>query len=98
MTVSWNAVDGAKSYVLHYGDPGKTTGDATYMEYATGTSYTLPADKVPAHVAGDKIYFYVQAFSDVGVGDTTEAQAEYLNAGNFTGSDWSKVASVTFAA
>lgn len=66
------------------------------MEYTTDTSYTLSADKVPAHASGDKIYFYVQAFSDKGVGSTTEEQAEYLNAGQFLGSDWSKVASVTF--
>lgn len=66
------------------------------MEYTTGTSYTLSADKVPAHKSGDKIYFYVQAFKDLGQGATTEDQAEYLNAGQFTGSDWSKVASATF--
>lgn len=96
MTVNWSAVDGAKSYVIHYGNPGQTTGDAKFMEYTTGTSYTLSADKVPAHNSGDKIYFYVQAFKDLGQGTTTEAQAEYLNAGQFLGSDWSKVASVTF--
>lgn len=66
------------------------------MEYTTDTTYTLSADKVPTHNAGDKIYFYVQAFSDEGVGETTEEQAEYLNAGEFTGSEWSRVASVTF--
>ena len=96
MTVTWRAVDGAKSYVIHYGNPGQTTGDAKFMEYTTGTSYTLPADKVPTHKSGDKIYFYVQAFGDTGQGATTEDQAEYLNAGQFLGSDWSKVASATF--
>lgn len=97
VTVGWLPVDGAKSYVVHYGDVGKTTNDATYMGYSETTEFTLAAEDVPAHTAGDKIYFYVQAFDVVGTGDDDLAKAEELNAGKHTGSAWSKVSSVTFA-
>lgn len=96
--LTWDAVPGAKSYVIHYGFSDKTRTDDKYMEYSEGTTYTLTADKIPAHDADAKLYFYVQSFGDVGVGNTTEAQAEYLNAGEFTGSDWSRAATVTLAA
>ncbi|GAX05363.1 hypothetical protein IWT25_00667 [Secundilactobacillus pentosiphilus] len=95
ITVTWSAVTGAKSYVLHYGNPGQKDGAATFMEYTTNTSYTLPANKVPDHSTGDEINFYVQSFKDTGVGTTTEDQAQYLNAGQFTGSEWSNIATAT---
>lgn len=66
------------------------------MGYSESETWTLDAEKVPAHVAGDKIYFYVQAFDTVGTGADDIAKAEELNAGEHLGSEWSKVASVTF--
>lgn len=82
--------------MIHYGDVGKTTGDAVYMGYSESNSFTLDSTDVPTHSAGDKIYFYVQAFSETGAGSTGIDKAQELNAGEHLGSDWSKVASVTF--
>lgn len=96
VAVSWSPVDGAMAYVVHYGDPGKTARNAIYMGYSETADFTLATDKVPAHVTGDKIYFYVQAYPIVGQGTDGIAKAEYLNTAEVTGSEWSKVASVTF--
>lgn len=87
---------GAAAYVVHYGDPGKTTSDATFMGYSETGEFTLAAADVPTHVAGDKIYFYVQAYPIVGVGASVIDRAAYLNVSDVLGSEWSKVASVTF--
>lgn len=73
------------------------TKDAIYMEYTETNSYTLTADKVPTHKTGDKIYIYVQTFDQTGVGDSTEAKAQYLNAGPFLGSDWTTGVGALFA-
>ncbi|WP_407894664.1 fibronectin type III domain-containing protein [Lacticaseibacillus sp. N501-2] len=97
MTVAWSAVDGAKSYVVHYGDANKTGKDEIYMGYSETTSWTLAASDVPAHVSGDKIMFNVMAYPEVGQGDTDIAKAAYLNTAEITGSDWSRGSSVTFA-
>lgn len=97
VTVDWSSVDGAKSYVVHYGDVGKTTKDAVYMGYSETDNFTLANSDVPAHVAGDKIYFYVQAFAETGTGANDVEKAAELNSGNHLGSEWSKVSSVTFA-
>lgn len=94
--VTWSSVADAGSYVIHYGDPGQTTNDAKFMGYSETNSWTLAADDVPAHVAGDKIYFYAQTFREKGIGANDIEKAKYLNEGNFLGSEWSKVASVTF--
>jgi hypothetical protein len=83
--------------VIHYGDPGKITKDAIYMGYSETTSFTLAEKDVPEHKVGDKIYFYVQSFTEVGTGETDIDKAEELNSGNHLGSDWSKVASITFS-
>ncbi|MDB8858815.1 hypothetical protein [Pediococcus acidilactici] len=66
------------------------------MGYSETTSFTLEAKDVPAHKSGDKIYFYVQAYSKVGTGSDGIEKAAELNNGKHLGSDWSKVASVTF--
>jgi hypothetical protein len=83
--------------VVHYGDPGKTGADEIYMGYTTGTEWTLAANDVPAHIAGDKIMFNVMAYPVEGTGDTDIAKAAYLNTATVTGSDWSRGSSVTFA-
>lgn len=66
------------------------------MGYTTGTEWTLPADKVPAHKAGDKIMFNVMAYPIEGQGADDVAKAEYLNTAEVTGSEWSRGSSVTF--
>jgi hypothetical protein len=67
------------------------------MGYTETTTWTLPADEVPAHVAGDKIMFNVMAYPEVGTGADDAAKAEQLNTAEITGSDWSRGSSVTFA-
>ncbi len=59
------------------------------MGYSETNSWTLKAEDVPTLVAGDKIYIYVQAYSEKGVGADDVAKAQYLHDGPFTGSEWS---------
>jgi hypothetical protein len=67
------------------------------MGYSETTSFTLAAKDVPAHVANDKIYFYVQAYTETGTGADGIAKAAELNGGKHLGSEWSSVASATFS-
>lgn len=96
VTVAWDPVPGAQAYVVHYGDVGKTTKDAVHLGYTEADNFTLAAADVPAHAAGDKVYFYVQAFDVAGTGADDAAKAQALNEGDDKGSAWAKVASVTF--
>ncbi|WDF81811.1 hypothetical protein PQ472_07715 [Lacticaseibacillus pabuli] len=67
------------------------------MGYSETPTWTLAANKVPAHVAGDKITFNVMSYPEVGTGVDDVAKAAYLNAAEITGSAWADDASVTFA-
>lgn len=97
VSLNWNAVTGAKSYVVHYGDANKVGKDETFMGYSVAPTWTLAADKVPAHVAGDKMTFNVMSYPAVGVGADDIAKAAYLNNAQVTGSDWADDSVVTFA-
>lgn len=95
VTISFDAVAGAKSYVIHYGnanesDPKK----AIYMGYTETNTWTLSKEKLPANTAGDKIYFYVQTFNDLGEGTNDIEKAAYLN-NNKLGSAWSVPVPIT---
>mgnify|MGYP004715967261 CR=1 FL=1 len=95
--VSWDAVDGAKAYVLHYGGGNQNDGHAaTLVGYSGTTDWTLSAADVPAHAAGDTIYFYAQAFNKVGTGSTDIEKAQNLNT-TALGSDWSALEPLQFA-
>lgn len=89
--VDWKSVKDAQSYLTHYGaanqsDPKK----ATFMGYSETNSWTLKTLDVPVLEAGDKIYIYVQAYKEKGIGADDVAKAKYLHDGEFTGSDWSE--------
>lgn len=77
--------------MIHYSPANETDPKkAIYMGYSETTSFSLAKGDIPVpHVAGDKIYFYVQTFNDKGVGSTDIEKAEYLNSGQFLGSSWS---------
>ncbi len=84
-------MEGAKSYLTHYGDANVSDPKkATKMGYTETSSWTLAAENVPSLNDGDKIYIYVQAYNELGVGDNDIEKARYLHDGPFTGSEWSK--------
>ncbi len=93
ITANWKAVDGAESYLTHYGNANSTDPhDAKYMGYTETNSFTLATKDVPTHVVGDKIPIYIQAYtlkvSDK-VAATSVDKARYLHDGPLTGSAWS---------
>lgn len=90
--LDWDAVSKAKAYLIHYADANKTDPhEAKYMGYSESNLWTLVAANVPALIAGDKIYFYVQTYNVIAPSGTTEGEkAAALNeADNITGSAWS---------
>lgn len=99
ITVNWDAVDNADSYLIHYGDANiADPHDAKYMGYSEATSWTLATVDLPTLVTGDKIYFYVQAYNvkvDDKTAPTAVEKARYLHDGPFTGSAWSTPVTLT---
>lgn len=91
ISVSWNPVEGAKSYIIHYSPANETDpSKAIYMGYSETTDFTLAKADIPVpHASGDKFYFYVQTYNVVGKGATGVEKARYLHDGQFTGSAWS---------
>lgn len=89
--LTWDKVDGALAYVIHYGDANVTDPKlAIKMGYSETNAWTLNSADVPAHTDTDKLSFYVQSFSVLGTGDTDIAKAQQLNtAEDITGSAWS---------
>lgn len=67
------------------------------MGYSETTSWTLATGEVPELTSGQKIYCYVQAYYEKGVGDTPVEKARYLHDGEFTGSAWSEPVILTKA-
>lgn len=89
ISMSWNAVDGAQSYVIHYGNANESDPhEATFMGYSETTSWMLAAKDVPSLNSTDKIYLYVQTFNKKGTGANDIEKAAYLNE-NALGSAWS---------
>ncbi|EOC0735156.1 fibronectin type III domain-containing protein [Enterococcus faecalis] len=89
INVTFNAVERAKSYVIHYGNANESDPhQATFMGYTETNSWMLAAVDVPALNTGDKIYLYVQTFNDLGEGATDIDKAAYLH-DNKLGSEWS---------
>lgn len=97
--LNWDKVNGAKSYLIHYANANETDPHkATFMGYSETNSWTLAAKDVPAHVAGDKISFYVQSYKEVAPSGTTDVEkAAALHDGPFTGSAWSTPFVATFS-
>ncbi|WP_438766901.1 hypothetical protein [Enterococcus sp. DIV0436a] len=47
--MSWNAVDGAQAYVIHYGNANESDPhEATFMGYSETTSWTLAVKDISA--------------------------------------------------
>ncbi|MCC4043754.1 fibronectin type III domain-containing protein [Enterococcus gallinarum] len=91
ISLSWDAVEGAQSYVLHYGNANQSEPiQAVNMGYSETNSWTLATGDVPELAAGDKIYLYVQTYREKGVGITDVEKARYLHDGDFVGSAWSE--------
>lgn len=88
--VDWESVLGAQAYLTHYSEANQSEPkDAKFMGYSEKNSWTLKAADVPVLKAGDKLYIYVQAFKQKGIGADDIAKAQYLHDGPFTGSAWS---------
>mgnify|MGYP005982589059 CR=1 FL=1 len=91
VSLDWDPVPGAKSYIPHYGDANVSDpSQAIYMGYTETNSWTLSAADVPELQAGDKINFYIQTYNVVGEGANDVEKARYLHDGNFRGSEWSE--------
>lgn len=60
------------------------------MGYSETNSWTLAVADVPALEEGDKIYFYVQAYNELGIGTNEIEKSRYLHDGEFLGSAWSE--------
>lgn len=87
--MSWNAVDGAQSYVIHYGNANVSDPhDATMIGYTETTSWKLATKDVPTLNYADKIYLYVQTFNKKGTGANDIEKAAYINE-HALGSAWS---------
>lgn len=96
ISLNWDAVPGAKSYLIHYGGPNESDPtQAIFMGYSETNSWTLANSDVPEHNVGDKLYFYVQTYNELGVSATDVEKAKYLHDGEFTGSAWSQVVEIT---
>ena len=73
--LTWNAVDGAKSYVVMYGtEKGKWK---TLASGITGTTYTVPKDKL---TSGTKYYYTIKAKGAATSGYTSGKAKTWLEA------------------
>ncbi|GMC00399.1 fibronectin type III domain-containing protein [Enterococcus thailandicus] len=91
ISITFDSVEGAKAYIVHYGDANQSDPkQAIMMGYSETNNWTLVKDNVPVLTDGDKIYLYVQTYNDVGVGNTDIEKAQYLHDGDFLGSAWSE--------
>lgn len=90
VSLTWDPVPGAKAYIIHYSNANQSApSQATMMGYSEITSWNLLSENVPTWEVGDKLYFYLQTYNDLGVGADEIEKARYLHDGNFTGSSWS---------
>lgn len=91
VSLSWDEVPGAKSYIPHYGDANQSDPLlAVKMGYTETNTWTLAAEDVPPLEVGEKLYFYIQTYNVVGEGANDVEKARYLHDGNFRGSEWSE--------
>lgn len=94
--MSWDAVDGAESYLIHYGNANQSDPkEATMMGYSESNNWKLAKENVPVFNEGDDIYFYVQTYREKGIGDNEVEKAKYLHDGNYLGSAWSSAVVIT---
>lgn len=87
ITVNWDKVEGALSYLTHYGDANQGSPlELKYMGYSETNSWTLAAENVPELQTGEFITITVQTYN---------VKAPYLHDGPFTGSAWSTAITLT---
>lgn len=88
--VTFDAVDGAKSYVVHYiNEDTDTPSELTSMGYTETPKWTLDDDLATAPIANSTFTLAVQAYREKGVGENQAEKARYLHDGEFLGSEWS---------
>lgn len=98
ITVNWDKVEGALSYLTHYGDANQGAPSALkYMGYSETNSWTLAAENVPELQTGEFMLVTVQTYNVKAPGDivTEVEKAAYLHDGPFTGSAWSTAVTLT---
>lgn len=98
ITVNWDKVEGALSYLTHYGDANQgEPSELKYMGYSETNSWTLAAENVPELQTGEFITITVQTYNVKAPGDidTEVEKAAYLHDGPFTGSAWSTAITLT---
>lgn len=98
ITVNWDKVEGALSYLTHYGDANQgVPSELKYMGYSETNSWTLAAENVPELQTGEFITITVQTYNVKAPGDiaTEVEKAAYLHDGPFTGSAWSTAVTLT---
>lgn len=94
--VDWESALDIPAYLTHYGEANQSEPkDAKFMGYSETNSWTLKSEDVPVLKAGDKLYIYVQAYKQKGIGADDIAKARYLHDGPFTGSAWSVAVELT---
>ena len=98
ITINWDKVEGALSYLTHYGDANQgAPSELKYMGYSETNSWTLAAENVPELQTGEFMLVTVQTYNVKAPGDiaTEVEQAAYLHDGPFTGSAWSTAVTLT---
>lgn len=88
--VTFDAVDGAQSYIVHYiNKDTDTPSELTYMGYTETPKWTLDDALATAPIANSTFTLAVQAYREKGVGKDQVEKARYLHDGEFLGSEWS---------
>lgn len=98
ITVNWDKVEGALSYLTHYGDANQgSPSELKYMGYSETNSWTLAAENVPELQPGEFMLVTVQTYNVKAPGNiaTEVEKAAYLHDGPFTGSAWSTAVTLT---
>lgn len=98
ITVNWDKVEGALSYLTHYGDANQgSPSKLKYMGYSETNSWTLAAENVPELQTGEFMLVTVQTYNVKAPGDIVAEveKAAYLHDGPFTGSAWSTAVTLT---
>lgn len=93
--LAWTGHDEDLAYVIHCSPANDADPhNAIYMFYSETPDYRFTPSKLQAHEAGDKLYFWVQAFHIKGTGANETEKAQDLNV-NHLGSAWSDVVEMT---
>lgn len=96
LKINWTAVPNAKAYVIHYIDKSTTNpSELTLMGYSETPNWSLTSAAHGSAITGKKFTVTVQTYDELGVGSTPVEKAAYLHDGNFLGSPWSNLVTIT---